>query len=66
MIRSSSVLGRIPEGNRPLMARVAASDLNIEQVCETTRLVAGDSWMCFALYLLRIHWFDAREMISRI
>jgi hypothetical protein len=41
MIRSSSVLGRIPEGNRPLMARVAASDLNIEQVCETTRLVAG-------------------------
>ncbi|HEY5266246.1 MAG TPA: ATP-binding protein [Acidimicrobiales bacterium] len=40
-VRSASVLGRIPEGNRPLTARVAASDLNIDQVCDTTRLVAG-------------------------
>jgi hypothetical protein len=41
LIRSSASLGRVPEGSHPLAARVSASDLEIDQVCDTTQLVAG-------------------------
>jgi hypothetical protein len=41
LIRSASALGRVPEGSHPFSARVAASDLRIDHVCESTRLVLG-------------------------